>query len=561
MHYDRVIKNGRVVDGLGIPAYYADIGIKGDCIAAIGRIDGRAGEEIDAGGLFVAPGFVDIHTHMDAQLLWDPMATPSSFHGITSIVISNCGFAIAPAKEESHEWVLKMMSRVEGIPLPALVNGVKFEWTTYPEYLQALERRPLGVNVAAMAPHSTIRYYAMGEAARERKATSDEIERMKQLMREALRAGCFGFSSTWNPSHADADGIPVPSRFASEQELLELVSVLREFNTGFFPFAPKGLFAGLEKSDFEFMGDLSRACGRPVVYTLLQLVSKPDNWKKELEWAEDEVERGARIFIHNIVFSVDAYFSFATAGSLFDDMPHWSKVLILPLAERIKALADPAVRARLASDIMAGRAKFSPRWEDIYVGEAARERNKHYEGRCIVEIAAERGISPLDALFDLALDEDLETEFIRRGYLNNDAAAIEQIVSHPLSIPGVSDAGAHWERLCQYGWPTHFLSYWVRYRKTMALEEAIRRLSFIPAHIVGLRDRGFISEGAAADLVIFDYEKLKLGDPKWTQDGPGGVKRIVHYAEGIRYVIVNGEVTIRDGEPTGALPGKLVRSR
>lgn len=562
MTYDRIIRGGTVIDGCMTPAYQADIGIRDGRIAMIGRINGRAAEEIDARGRIVCPGFVDMHTHMDGQLFWDPMATPSSFHGVTTIMIANCGFALAPAATpEARNWATNMLSRVEGIPLPALLEGVKFEWDTYPQYLDALDRRPLGVNVGAMVPHSTIRYAVMGEDARKRAATPAEIEQLVGVFRAAMDAGGFGLSSTWNDGHADGDGVPVPSRFAKKDELLALACALSDYAVGGIEFTPKGLTQGVAPEDFALMGELSRAAGKPINWNaLFDIFGKPGLWRQELDCMEAENAKGARIVALNSCFPIDADFCFATAGNLFDDREHWSFVLAQPLPERIRLMGDPEFREKLKADFRKPGGLFSDRWEDVTVVGVGKEENKKYLKRTITDIADERKVHPIDALLDLALSEDLKVEFFRRAVQNADEEIIAKILVHPLSIPGVSDGGAHLEYLCQYGWPVHLLAYWTRDKKVLTLEDAVRRCTSLPASILGLSDRGRIATGMPADLVVIDYANLALTDVEWLRDLPGGQKRKVHYAAGIDCVLVNGEVSLRDGKPTGALAGHLLRN-
>lgn len=560
--YDIVIRNGMIVDGLMTPAYKADLAIQDGLIAKIGVVDERGREEIDAEGRHVVPGFVDMHTHMDGQVFWDPAATPSCFHGITSIMVANCGFALAPARPEARDWVMKMLSRVEGIAEEALREGVSFTWNTYAEYLDAVSKQRLGVNVGAMVPHSTLRYEAMGEDARKRAATPEETAKMAGLFREAMNAGGFGFSSSWNNGHADADGIPVPSRFAERAELLALCAVLKEYSVGGIEFTPKGLMEGVAKADFELMGEMSRvAGGKPINWNaLIDLYGHPGYWREELEMMEEEVRKGARIFAINSCFPIDADFCLGTAGNLFDDYPHWSAALSKPLAERTRLFADAAYRAKMKEDMEKLCGLFSPKWEDVEVVEVEKKENEKYVGKRITAIAAERGVHPIDALLDLAVSEGLATKFFRYAVQNADEKAIADILRHPLSIPGVSDGGAHLEYLCQYGWPVKLLADWTRDRGVLSIEDAVRRISFLPAQTVGLRNRGQLSVGSAADVVVLNLPELGLGKVAWAQDLPGGASRKVHYPTGIDCVLVNGGVTIRDGKLTGVTTGRVLRS-
>lgn len=557
--YDTIIRGATIVDGLMTPAYISDIGIRDGRITQIGAITESAGEVIDAAGLHVMPGFIDMHMHMDGQLFWDGMATPSCFSGVTSIAICNCGFALTPVREGDRQWVSKMLSRVEGIPQETLAAAIPFTWETFGEYLDALDRLELGVNVGAMVPHSTIRYYVMGEDARKREATREELDAILAEVRAALDAGGLGFSSSWNNGHADADGIPVPSRFASREELIEICRVLAEFPGTSIEFTPQGLLSGVKPDDFAFMGDLSRAAGgRPINWNaLIDIYGHPGYWRDELQMMEEENRKGARIFAINSVFPIDADFCFATAGNLFDDYPHWSKALASPLPERKAMLADPEYRAKMKKDMAEIQGLFSPKWSDVEIKTTHLPENKQWEGKRLTEFAG--NVDPIDAMLDLAVSEDLRTGFFRYAVQNADEAAISEIIRHPLSIPGVSDGGAHLEYLCQYGWPIKLLSDWVRERNVISLEDAVRRSSFLPAQLLGFTDRGCIQVGKAADLVLIDYPQLSLGKIEWANDLPGGQSRQVHFPSGVARVMVNGKTTVLDGAITGKRPGELLR--
>lgn len=557
--YDTIIRGATIVDGLMTPAYISDIGIRDGRITQIGAITESAGEVIDAAGLHVMPGFIDMHMHMDGQLFWDGMATPSCFSGVTSIAICNCGFALTPVREGDRPWVSKMLSRVEGIPEETLAAAIPFTWETFGEYLDALDRLELGVNVGAMVPHSTIRYYVMGEDARKREATREELDAILAEVRAALDAGGLGFSSSWNNGHADADGIPVPSRFASREELIEICRVLAEFPGTSIEFTPQGLLSGVKPDDFAFMGDLSRAAGgRPINWNaLIDIYGHPGYWRDELQMMEEENRKGARIFAINSVFPIDADFCFATAGNLFDDYPHWSKALASPLPERKAMLADPEYRAKMKKDMAEIQGLFSPKWSDVEIKTTHLPENKQWEGKRLTEFAG--NVDPIDAMLDLAVSEDLRTGFFRYAVQNADEAAISEIIRHPLSIPGVSDGGAHLEYLCQYGWPIKLLSDWVRERNVISLEDAVRRSSFLPAQLLGFTDRGCIQVGKAADLVLIDYPQLSLGKIEWANDLPGGQSRQVHFPSGVARVMVNGKTTVLDGAITGKRPGELLR--
>jgi len=558
-NFDTIIRGATIVDGLMTPSYISDIGIRGGRIEKIGAISEAGREEIDATGLHVMPGFIDMHMHMDGQLFWDEMATPACFSGVTSIAICNCGFALTPVRKGDQEWVSKMLSRVEGIPQETLAAAIPFNWETFGEYLDVLEGLDIGVNVGAMVPHSTIRYYVMGEDARKREATAEELDAITSEVRAALDAGGLGFSSSWNNGHADADGIPVPSRYASRDELLAICEVLSEYPGTSIEFTPQGLLSGVKKEDFELMGELSRAAGgKPINWNaLIDIYGHAGYWKEELAMMTAENSKGARVFAINSVFPIDADFCFATAGNLFDDYPSWSKALSSPLPERKAMLADPDYRAKMKKDMAELQGLFSPKWSDVEIQTVHLPEHKKWEGKRLTEIAGDN--DPIDTMLDLAVSEDLKTGFFRYAVQNADEEAIAEIIRHPLSIPGVSDGGAHLEYLCQYGWPIKLLSDWVRERGVISVEDAVRRCSFLPAQLLGFADRGCIQVGKAADLVLLDYENLSLGKVSWANDLPGGQSRQVHYPTGISRVIVNGQTTVLNGEVTDKRPGKLLR--
>lgn len=562
MDFDIIIRGGTIIDGMKTPAYQADVAIKNGIIVSIGTVKGSAEKVIDGAGKTVTPGFIDMHTHMDGQLFWDGMATPSTYHGITSVMIANCGFALTPIKPESKDWVIKMLSRVEGIPERSLREGLDITWQSYAQYLDAVENLKLGLNVGAMVPHSNIRYDVMGEAAREREATTEEVEAMITIFDQCMNAGGFGLSSSWNSGHADADGVPVPSRFASKEELIAFAKALTKYPVAGIEFTPQGLMSGLTAEDFQLIGDLSRAAGgKPVNWNaLLDVYGKPGIWRKELDWMEQQNANGAQIYAINSCFSIDADICFATAGNLLDDRPNWSRVLALPHDEKVAALADPQERVKLKNDFESD-GLFSAVWTDVKVNAVSNSDIQHYVGKNLLQIAEEMGgIDPIDAWIEVALQDDLKTEFFRRALQNQDEKVIEKIIQHELSIPGVSDGGAHLEYLCQYGWPIKLLSYWVREKAAMTLEEAVWRCTTFPAQIVGLKDRGAIKVGRPADVVVFDYEILGIDEVRWASDIPGGQRRKVHYPTGMECVIVNGEITIEHGVATDHRPGKVLRS-
>jgi N-acyl-D-aspartate/D-glutamate deacylase len=563
MSYDLVIKNGTVVDGTGLPRYRADVGVRHGRIVTIGRIRERAREVIDAEGQVVAPGFIDGHTHMDAQVFWDPLGTSSCWHGITSVVMGNCGFTLAPCAKENKHLVVRNLQRAEDIPPAAMEAGIEWRWTTYPEFLDCLESLPKGINYAGYVGHSAIRTYVMGERAFEQAASEDDLKAMEREVRDAIRAGAIGFTTSRSPAHETPDGRYVASRTATWDEVRRLVGVMGELNAGLFEIAGEGVDRapndpGLRDYHVR-LRDLAVESGRPVTFGVFSRRDVPDVWRKYLALLDETAGAGGRMFAQVHSRSLSALLSFKTQTP-FDHLPVWKDVRALPLAEQRRQLSDPEMRRRLiaASGERDGRrplgteAKLAD-YDRLLVFDTV--EGPH---RTVAEVARERGQHPAETMIDLALAKDLDFFFLQ-PVANEDQDYALELMRHPRAVVTFSDSGAHVTQLMDSSLQTHLLYHWVRRKQAFTLEQAVRMLTLVPATLWGFADRGLVREGMAADFVVFDPETIAAEMPEVVDDLPAGARRLVQKTRGIAATIVNGEVLLRDGKHTGALPGRLLR--
>ncbi len=556
MAYDLLIKDAQILDGTGAPACNGNVAVQGGKIVAVGEVAGTAKRAINADGLTLAPGFIDIHTHMDAQLLWDPLATSSCWHGITTLVLGNCSFAIAPCKPQDHDHILKTLVRVEGMSLDALQAGVDWAWETYPEYMDRLDRQ-LGMNVATFMGYSAIRLYAMGSDASERAATADEIQTMRAIIREGLDAGAYGFSFNFNPAHIAADGRQVPSGLASFDEVLAMAEVLKGSQSGLIQIIGNPNPPTPAPDNYDI---IARTCERPVLWLgVLHSYSQPDLWRRNLSAAEAHVAAGSLARPLCTPRTIDVLFNLKNVH-IFDGFPAWKDVLIKPPEDVIAALRSPSRRDDFRRDLQDPelRSPFSRRWDLMEVIETVHEHNRHLERRMISDIAAEQSRDPLDVFLDLCIDEQLDTEFLT-VLANGDEDAAGEILKHPDTVVGLSDAGAHAALECGYGFSTHLLGYWVREKQLMSLPEAVRKLTSMLADQLGMHDRGRIQEGLVADLVLFDPDTINSLPPTVEHDLPAGAKRFIQKGTGISHTIVNGEILMENGEHVGSYPGRVLR--
>ena len=554
MTYDLVVRNGKVIDGSGIPGFHADVAVSGGRIVEIGQVSREARRVLDADGLVVAPGIIDNHTHYDAQVTWDPLCTFSCHHGITTVVMGNCSLALAPAHEEDREVLANVLSHVEAIPLEAIRAGVKWSWETIPQYLDALDRR-LGINVASLIGHSAVRRYVMGEASQERHATDAEVAAMKAIVREGIEAGAVGVSFERNLRHFDWNGRLAPTNVASDDEIFAVAGVVDEVGRGVIQFG----------GDRKLGAKVAKTSRCAVFYgNITQQTVAPNRWREQLTEAENMMRQGHRAYQFVMPRPGDLRYTLKTAQH-FDAMPNWKSVMLLPLEQRKQAFRDPETRARLHVEAVETPnnpnhpGDFTRRWDLQFVFRPALPENQHLKGKSVAEIAKEQGKNVLDTFLDLALEENLETEF-ERHEVNSDEAAMTALLTSPYTIIGQSDGGAHVVFRTDYSYSTYLLSHWVRERGIMPLEEAIRKLTFVPASLFGLYDRGLVRPGMAADLMVFDPATIAPLEPGEAQDLPGGAKRRKQLAQGIEWTVVNGEVLLEHGKHTGAYPGKVARN-
>jgi N-acyl-D-amino-acid deacylase len=556
MTYDLKITGGTIVDGTGQPGLLGDLGIKDGKVVALGKVDGPAATTIDATRKVVSPGFVDVHTHYDAQILWDRMLTISPWHGVTTTVIGNCGFGVAPTKAIHRKLIMQTLEKVEGMSLDALHAGLGDDWPfeTFPQYLDALEKRGSAINVAALFGHTPLRLYVMGEESTERAATADEIGAMKKLMREAMEAGAIGFGTSVSVSHNGYAGKPVPSRQATVEEMDALVSVMGDMKRGLMQ-----ITIGREFST-RHMAEVSRKYGVPVTWTaLLSYLYGPGGHRKQLDLAAEQRRSGALVIPQVSCRPLNFEFTFAEPF-IFDVMKFMNELTVedarSPGARR-RAYAEPAWRRKFTAELT----PLFQRWWDRTVIAWAPSA-KELEEQPLALAAARLGKDPVDLALDLALASDLQARF-RMAVMNFDEKEVAELITDPHTIIALSDAGAHASQLCDACYSTYLLGHWVRDRKTFTIEQAVHNLTQRPAEMFGISDRGLLAEGRPADVVVFDPKTVGPGPLKRVHDLPAGADRLVSEASGIDAVIVNGQLIRRNGKDAIAdndkLPGRLLR--
>jgi N-acyl-D-aspartate/D-glutamate deacylase len=567
MSLDLLIRNGTIVDGSGAAGYPGDVAVQAGRIVEIGRVRSAAERVIDADGLVVAPGFVDGHTHMDAQVAWDPIGSCSCWHGVTTVIMGNCGFALAPCRPEEREWFARCLTAVEDIPTEAMLAGIDWTWETFPEYLATVDRLPKAINYGAYIGHSALRMYVMGKRALSEPATEDDLARMTAAVKDAIRAGAMGFSSSRSTTHVTPDDTPVASRIAEWSEVDRLVGAMGELGAGIFQVGPDISGGPAQRAFLARLMRVALESGRPVMFGTISSRQgvDPNPWTYQLEYLDECAAAGARVWGQTTTRSINAIFSLKSYLP-FDVLPAWRELRRLPLAEQKQRLADPATRRALVAD----EARMKPR-DNVFQGGGAATtdprrpdydnlyamKDVDWDDPTVAQLAAARGQHPVEVMIDLALAND--NQVFVQPLVNEHPDHVLGMLRHPRTLATFSDSGAH---VCQEmgsSLQTHMLSYWVRARQAFTLEQAVRKLSFDNAAAWGLADRGLLRAGYRADLVLFDPAQVRPAMPTVEADLPGGARRLVQKAEGIAATIVNGEVTLENGKPTGRLPGLLLR--
>lgn len=563
---DLVIRGGTVVDGSGGPARAADVAVRDGRVEAVGTVGEEAREEVDARGRLVTPGFVDPHTHYDAQIFWDPMLTPSSLHGVTSVVGGNCGFTLAPLAARHADYTRRMMAKVEGMPLAALESGVDWQWESFADYLGRLDGE-IALNAGFLVGHCALRRHVMDERSVGEEAGPADLDAMRRLLHESLEAGGLGFSTTLSRTHSDGDGQPVPSRWASREEVLALAAVVAEHEGTTLEMVADGCLDGFDAhpDDAELLVEVSLAGRRPVNWNVLTVDARaPDRYRSQLAVGEEAARRGARVVALTMPTLVGMNMSFRNHCALFM-LPGWDEVMSLPVPERMEKLADPAVRRRLNERAHSPEAGVFARlasWGRYMIGDTYSAANEGLTGEVVADLAEADNRGTFDTLLDIVLADDLRTvlwplppdDDLESWSLR--ARAWEQ----PTTLLGGSDAGAHLDRMCGAPYVTQFLGDTLRGRKLVSLERAVEMLTREPAELLGLRGRGEVRPGFHADLVVLDPETVDAGPVELRHDLPGGTARLWAPARGVERVLVNGTAVVADGEPTGATPGVVLRS-
>lgn len=559
--YDLIIENARICDGTGKPSFNGNVAVKDGMIAAVGKGNGEAAaKKINADGLVLSPGFIDPHTHYDAQVAWDPLITSSSWHGITTVVMGNCGVGVAPVRPKSRDIVMWDLVNVEAIPFDVMEKGINWQWETHAEYLEALQKRGLGINVASLAALTPLRHYVIGEESFDRAATETEIADMQRLFRDAIRAGAFGLTSTILNNHIGYEGRPLACRQASRAELSALCQVLREERRGTIEIALTGTNVGQVSDDeYDLLKFLVDESQRPVTFlALFNKPGKPDSYLNAVEkvkpilgWNKAVPQVTCRPL--RVQFNMKNPFIFAIFSS-------WHQVFNKPVEEQMKMYGDPAFRQAFREE-MDRRRIFAGQWGRMTIIDGkSPEIQAHIQSKkTVAQIARDQGKEPMEMFLDLAIADKLELLFDLQAF-NFEPEGVKNLVSDPRFLIGLSDGGAHVDMLCDVGYATYLLGEWVRENQVLSLEEGVRRLTSVPADLFGIPKRGRIAQGLVADLTLFDPATVHAKDPEYVYDLPGGGKRFIAKSKGIKTTIVGGQVLYQDDQYQGGMPGKVLRS-
>jgi N-acyl-D-aspartate/D-glutamate deacylase len=563
--YDLVIRGGMLVDGSGGPAFEADVAVKDGLVVQVGKVAGAGAEEIDARGKLVTPGFVDIHTHYDGQATWDHHMQPSSWHGVTTVVMGNCGVGFAPCKPADHDRLVRLMEGVEDIPFPVLTEGLPWSWESFPDYLDSLEGRSFDVDIGAQLPHAALRVFVMGERGANREdATPADIAAMAAIAKGAVEAGALGFSTSRTLNHRTSDGQPTPTLTASEDELTGIAMGLAAAGKGALQFVSD---FGDPEAEFAMLRRIVETSGRPLSFSLVQSPIQPAQWRLLLDRLEEASAAGLPMRAQVCGRPVGVLFGLELTLNPFTHYPSYKAIAALPLAERAAKLADATFRAQLLSEGNEASAAFAANMTQNWKVMFLMGETPDYEqtpDRTVLALADARGVRPEE----LALEHMLTNGgrgMLYLPFLNYASGSLDpsfEMLSHPDTVPGLSDGGAHVGMICDGSFPTSNLTLWTRDRTRgpkLPLETMVRMQSHDTAAALGLHDRGLVAPGYRADLNVIDYERLSLESPRVAYDLPAGGRRLIQRAEGYVATIVAGEVTYRDGEPTGALPGRLLR--
>jgi N-acyl-D-aspartate/D-glutamate deacylase len=565
--HDLVIRGGTVIDGTGAPGRIANVAIDGGVITAVGDSVGEGAREIDAAGLLVTPGWVDIHTHYDGQVTWDPYLSPSCWHGVTTVVMGNCGVGFAPARPDKHDWLIALMEGVEDIPGSALAEGIKWNWESFPEYLDAVEAKERVLDVAAQVPHGSVRAYVMGErGARNEAATDEDIAEMARLVGEGVAAGALGFSTSRTMLHRSKDGEPVPGTFANANELMAVGRAMAKAGHGVFELASDMAPAA---DEFSWMKALSRETGVPVTYGLLQSPMQPQKWREMLDLTVAAREEGANITAQIACRPTGMVLGWQSTVHPFIARASYRAIADLPFTERLERLKDPAVRAAILADASPDMGPIGRILTEGFDRMFRLENGEtlDYEPRAedsVAALAERTGQKPDAIVYDMLMERDgrgyIYLPLLNYALFNFDH--IREMMDHPMTVLSLSDGGAHCGVICDASFPTYMLSYWARDRKRGAkapLEQVVRMQTRDTARLYGLNDRGVVAPGMKADLNVIDLANLNILPPEMVFDLPAAGRRLVQRAKGYRATVVSGVVTFEDGEATGAMPGKLVR--